>query len=91
MCVEDEAPEVQPKLFTLLMVVRDGSVLLGEKKRGFGAGYFNGFGKAEVQVDNGLTPRVESAWCFNSLKVKCFQIRWFQISTCTPSPRTFWG
>lgn len=33
-----------PKVLTLLMVVRDGRVLLGEKKRGFGAGFFNGFG-----------------------------------------------
>jgi 8-oxo-dGTP pyrophosphatase MutT (NUDIX family) len=33
-----------PKVLTLLMVVRDGRVLLGEKKRGFGAGFYNGFG-----------------------------------------------
>ena len=32
------------KVLTLLMVVRDGSVLLGEKKRGFGEGFYNGFG-----------------------------------------------
>ena len=24
---------------------------------------------------------------FNSLKVRCFQSHWFQISTCTPAPR----
>ena len=35
---------VAPKVLTLLMVVRDGRVLLGHKKRGFGAGFYNGFG-----------------------------------------------
>ena len=32
------------KLFTLMLVVKDGRVLLGEKKRGFGMGKWNGFG-----------------------------------------------
>lgn len=40
------------KVLTLLMVVRDGKVLLGEKKRGFGAGFFNGFGG---KVESGET------------------------------------
>jgi 8-oxo-dGTP pyrophosphatase MutT (NUDIX family) len=35
---------VSPKVMTLLVVVRDGMVLLGEKKRGFGVGFWNGFG-----------------------------------------------
>jgi mutator protein MutT len=34
----------QPKLLTLCFAVRDGRVLLGMKKRGFGAGRWNGFG-----------------------------------------------
>lgn len=38
------AMSVAPKVLTLLMVVRDGRVLLGHKKRGFGAGFYNGFG-----------------------------------------------
>mmetsp|Transcript_2586 Transcript_2586/g.9152 ORF Transcript_2586/g.9152 Transcript_2586/m.9152 type:complete len:166 (+) Transcript_2586:69-566(+) len=33
-----------PKVLTLLMVVQGRRVLLGRKKRGFGAGYWNGFG-----------------------------------------------
>lgn len=32
------------KLLTLTLVIRDGQVLLGMKKRGFGAGRWNGFG-----------------------------------------------
>eukprot|EP00958_Prasinococcus_capsulatus_P028984 scaffold7242_cov400-Prasinococcus_capsulatus_cf.AAC.6 len=32
------------KLFTLVMLFQGDDVLLGEKKRGFGAGYYNGFG-----------------------------------------------
>lgn len=32
------------KLLTLVMVVQPGKVLLGMKKRGFGAGRWNGFG-----------------------------------------------
>lgn len=33
-----------PKLLTLVIIKKDDKVLLGMKKRGFGAGYFNGFG-----------------------------------------------
>lgn len=32
------------KLLTLVLVVQPGKVLLGMKKRGFGAGKWNGFG-----------------------------------------------
>jgi mutator protein MutT len=32
------------KAYTLCMVSRDKKILLGYKKRGFGAGYWNGFG-----------------------------------------------
>lgn len=32
------------KILTLCMIVEDGHVLLGMKKRGFGAGWWNGFG-----------------------------------------------
>ncbi|HEV8677715.1 MAG TPA: 8-oxo-dGTP diphosphatase [Candidatus Paceibacterota bacterium] len=32
------------KLLTLCLVIKDGKVLLGMKKRGFGAGRWNGFG-----------------------------------------------
>lgn len=32
------------KIYTLCFVLRDGQVLLGMKKRGFGAGRWNGFG-----------------------------------------------
>lgn len=34
----------QPKLLTLCFAVSDGQILLGMKKRGFGAGRWNGFG-----------------------------------------------
>ena len=36
--------DVSPKVMTLLMVVQGQRVLLGEKKRGFGEGFWNGFG-----------------------------------------------
>lgn len=32
------------RLLTLTLIIRDGQILLGMKKRGFGAGRFNGFG-----------------------------------------------
>lgn len=35
---------LRSKLLTLVMVVQPGRVLLGMKKRGFGAGRWNGFG-----------------------------------------------
>jgi 8-oxo-dGTP pyrophosphatase MutT (NUDIX family) len=35
---------MDPKLLTLLIVVKNGKLLLGRKKRGFGEGYYNGFG-----------------------------------------------
>ncbi|XP_069784414.1 oxidized purine nucleoside triphosphate hydrolase [Narcine bancroftii] len=35
---------VTSKLFTLVMVVKQQQILLGMKKRGFGAGRWNGFG-----------------------------------------------
>ena len=44
MATDATAALAAPKLTTLLVVVSDGNVLLGEKKRGFGAGLWNGFG-----------------------------------------------
>lgn len=53
------------KLLTLLLVVRDGFVLLGEKKRGFGAGFYNGFGgkveKGESVTEGALRELREEA------------------------------
>lgn len=56
------------KLLTLVMVVQPGKVLLGMKKRGFGAGKWNGFGgkvqqgetieeaaRRELHEESGLT------------------------------------
>ena len=34
----------EPKLLTLVFVLEPGKVLLGLKKRGFGVGWWNGFG-----------------------------------------------
>jgi len=58
-----------PKLLTLAIIRKDGKVLLGMKKRGFGAGYFNGFGGKveanetideaavrELQEESGVVP-----------------------------------
>ncbi|EFJ27207.1 hypothetical protein SELMODRAFT_5768, partial [Selaginella moellendorffii] len=57
------------KLLTLAIVHKDGRVLLGMKKRGFGEGYFNGFGgkvedgetieqaaARELEEEAGITP-----------------------------------
>lgn len=63
------------KLLTLCLVVRDGEVLLGMKKRGFGAGRWNGFGgkveagetvedaaRRELREEAGITvPSLEAA------------------------------
>lgn len=61
----DPIPPTPKKLLTLLMVVRDGSVLLGEKKRGFGAGFYNGFGgkveKGESVTEGALRELREEA------------------------------
>ncbi|MDN5358723.1 MAG: 8-oxo-dGTP diphosphatase [Candidatus Diapherotrites archaeon] len=35
---------LQPRVFTLAYVIRDGKILLIHKKRGFGKGYYNGVG-----------------------------------------------
>ncbi len=40
------------KAYTLCMVLEDDEILLGFKKRGFGAGYYNGFGG---KVESGET------------------------------------
>eukprot|EP01018_Ginkgo_biloba_P030580 Gb_40140 [translate_table: standard] len=58
-----------PKLLTLAIVNKDGRVLLGLKKRGFGEGYYNGFGgkveegetieeatARELEEESGLIP-----------------------------------
>uniref|UniRef100_A0A672MPS7 Nudix (nucleoside diphosphate linked moiety X)-type motif 1 n=1 Tax=Sinocyclocheilus grahami TaxID=75366 RepID=A0A672MPS7_SINGR len=42
------------KLLTLVLVVQPGRVLLGMKKRGFGAGKWNGFG-GKLLEESGLT------------------------------------
>jgi len=40
----DQIPTIQAKHLTLALVVDGDRVLLGMKKRGFGQGYWNGFG-----------------------------------------------
>ena len=41
----DELPEELPrKLYTLVLVIEGDRILLGLKKRGFGVGWWNGFG-----------------------------------------------
>eukprot|EP00762_Andalucia_godoyi_P000196 ANDGO_02450.mRNA.1 7 len=41
--------EIERKLFTLAFIIKDSRILLGMKKRGFGANRYNGFGgKVEV-------------------------------------------
>lgn len=42
-----------PKVMTLCMIVQNGHILLGMKKRGFGAGRWNGFG-GKVQPDESI-------------------------------------
>eukprot|EP00884_Botryococcus_braunii_P017684 jgi/Botrbrau1/459/Bobra.110_2s0104.1 len=54
-----------PKLFTLVVVQQGDRVLLGEKKRGFGEGYYNGFGgkveKAETILEAAKRELTEEA------------------------------
>ena len=40
----------KPKLYTLALIRNGGDILLGMKKRGFGAGRWNGFG-GKVDTD----------------------------------------
>lgn len=42
--MENSFPEVSRKILTLCLLQKDGQVLLGMKKRGFGEGRWNGFG-----------------------------------------------
>ncbi|XP_002733266.1 oxidized purine nucleoside triphosphate hydrolase-like [Saccoglossus kowalevskii] len=44
MPLSTENEVISKKLLTIVYVVKDGKVLLGLKKRGFGAGNWNGFG-----------------------------------------------
>lgn len=41
------------KLLTLVLIVQDGKILLGMKKRGFGVGRWNGFG-GKVQIGESI-------------------------------------
>ncbi|EEH54149.1 uncharacterized protein MICPUCDRAFT_51290 [Micromonas pusilla CCMP1545] len=67
MATDATAALAAPKLTTLLVVVSDGNVLLGEKKRGFGAGLWNGFGG---KVDLGIDASVEHA-ALRELREEC--------------------
>ena len=71
--VEDGNEKHSPKLLTLVIVQKDERVLLGMKKRGFGAGYFSGFGgkveakettdeaaERELQEESGIEFSMES-------------------------------
>ena len=50
------------KVSTLVLLVRDGRALLGMKKRGFGAGKWNGFGgKVEPGTDHARAPGVSGS------------------------------
>jgi 8-oxo-dGTP diphosphatase len=67
---------LQPKVYTLVYVIRDGRVLLIRKKRGFGEGYLNGPG-GKVHVGE----TIEEA-----------AIREFQEELCaTPGPLDWRG
>jgi len=46
--------DVSPKVMTLLMVVQHQQVLLGHKKRGFGEGFWNGFGGKLEDTDKSV-------------------------------------
>ncbi len=43
---------VDRKIYTLVSVIKDDKILLGLKKRGFGVGWWNGFGG---KINNGET------------------------------------
>ncbi|KAG0575258.1 hypothetical protein KC19_VG331000 [Ceratodon purpureus] len=66
---DEKQKQISPKLLTLVIVKKGEKVLLGMKKRGFGAGYFNGFGGKveagetiyeaavrELQEESGIVP-----------------------------------
>ena len=50
-------PMREKKILTLCMIYKGGRILLGMKKRGFGAGYWNGFGgkvRPDESVEEGM-------------------------------------
>ncbi|KKT28801.1 MAG: 7,8-dihydro-8-oxoguanine triphosphatase [Candidatus Yanofskybacteria bacterium GW2011_GWA1_44_21] len=62
--------ENQRKLFTLCLAKRKGRVLLGMKKRGFGAGRWNGFG-GKVNPDESIYDAAKrEVWEETGLKIK---------------------
>lgn len=46
-------PSTKPKLMTVCFLIENGHILLGYKKRGFGANLWNGFG-GKVQPDESI-------------------------------------
>jgi 8-oxo-dGTP pyrophosphatase MutT (NUDIX family) len=75
--MRDEETRKRKKVFTLLLVVDENEpkrVLLGEKKTGFGKGFYNGFGgKVEDSDENVLAAalrELEEEACIKALDAK---------------------
>lgn len=82
------------RLYTLVLVLQPQRVLLGMKKRGFGAGRWNGFGgkveegetiedaaKRELQEESGLTVGRCTRWATSRLSLWVPPSRWTCISS----------
>ncbi|XP_062359656.1 oxidized purine nucleoside triphosphate hydrolase isoform X2 [Cinclus cinclus] len=72
------------RLFTLVLVVQPSRVLLGMKKRGFGAGLWNGFG-GKVQPGESIEEAArrelleESGLTVDTLQKMEMRPQWFQL------------
>jgi 8-oxo-dGTP diphosphatase/2-hydroxy-dATP diphosphatase len=63
--IKELARNIEPKVLTLCLVLKEGKVLLGMKKRGFGEGRWNGFGgkveKGETLIDGAKREMLEES------------------------------
>lgn len=70
------------KILTLCMVVKEGEVLLGMKKRGFGVGKWNGFGgkiEENETIEEGAVRELKEEIGINAVEMKKVGILGFSV------------